>query len=185
MVFGIENPFAKKTEPGQKVEKKSPEELRFDALRQDASSRPLGSAEDTTSEAKSHPDELGISAKSMYEVYSNTGDVEKVAMLRLQETRIALDMLASASRVQESHGDLNDAWSCDKQKQTETVKPILSVLGITLPETLEETRSLMNKIVSFENWSKLSEYFKKRQAEEAEEYARQHEPGMLEEGRDE
>jgi len=94
-------------------------------------------------------------------VYSNSGDPEKVAMLRLWEAKGNIDMIASAMVSQESHGDLTAEWAADKQEQTEKVKPILDVLGISLPETLEEARTLLGTIVNFENWAKLSEHYKK------------------------
>lgn len=123
---------------------KSPEELRFEALVKDAGGRGL---EGNYAWVRTEEDAKMENEDSMRVAYEKSGDAEKLSMLELQEIRHDVNMLAAAFLVKR------------KEYMDECIlktEPMLSKLDIEMPKTFEEANKLGKKIVTFENWQKLT-----------------------------
>ena len=157
-----------------KEKMKSPEELKFEELVADASSRSL---EGNYIFVETEEDEKAVHEKSMRGAYLESGDPEKMAMFRLQEAKInlgslamSLDTLANWDERQKEKELIERAavfvkgwkkgWEKGKTERIRELEPVLTELGLTMPQTAEEARALKNQIVSLENLQKLAGKYK-------------------------
>lgn len=157
---------------GEKV--KSQEESRFEELVADARNRSL---EGNYTFVETEEDEKAVHQESMRGAYLESGDPEKMAMFRLQEVKInlgslamSLDTLTNWDERQKEKGVLGRAavfvkgwkkrWEKGRSKRIAELEPTLSELGLTMPQTAEEARTLKRQIVSSENLQKLATRYK-------------------------
>lgn len=160
---------------GQQEKVKSPEELRFDALVEDARYRTL---EGNYVFVETEEDADGVHKESMLGAYLESGDPEKMAMYKLQELKIELEKLRSSlmtlarydkKREDPQYSDRDEVVRRDfekiRDKDTERIASILSELGLELsiPQTIEEARALEGSVVSFENLQKIANKYKTQQ----------------------
>lgn len=153
---------------------KSPEELKFEKLVADARNRSL---EGNYAFVETEEDEKAVHQECMRGAYLESGDPEKMAMFRLQEAKLnlgalamSLDTLTDWDERQKDKGLLERAADLVKgfkkvQEKFKTeciakLEPILSELGLTIPQTAEEARTLKSQIVSLENLQKLATKYK-------------------------
>ena len=149
---------------------KSPEALRFIELKKDAVGRSL---EGDYTWAETAEDEHAIHRKSMRGAYWESGDQEKMAMFELQTAKFLLGKLATSleilanwdaqqkeksflERARASVKGWKEGWEKIIDKSTAELGPVLSALGISVPRTAEETRTLKMNIMSSENLQKLA-----------------------------
>lgn len=153
-----------------KEQKKSPEELRFEELARDARGRAL---EGNYAFVETKEDDELIHQESLRGAYWESGDPEKMAMFVLQEAKLNLGGLVGILRIlekwdekQSKTGGLNQAenWKEEtnenRNKLVERLSPVLSELGIAVPQTMNEARALLDKIISLENFKILEEKYK-------------------------
>jgi len=160
-----------------KEQVKSPEELRFEQLTEDARHRGL---EGDYTFALTAEDEQEIHKETMLGAYWESGDPEKMAMFKLQEASanlsllaLSLDTLAHWNERRQEEGYIERAkvfikgwkkgWEEARDKMIAELQPVLSELGLAIPQTAEDARVLKNNIVSFENLQKLAEKYKAEQ----------------------
>jgi hypothetical protein len=160
---------------GQKIETKSPEEIKFEELVKDAKSRPL---KGNYAFVETAEDERRIHQESMEGAYWESGDPEKMAIFKLQEAKInlvnlslILEKLEKWDGQQKEKGFLDRAvafakkwkkgWEDGRDKNISELQTLFPELGLTVPRTAEEARTLKLKINNFENFKKLTEKYKK------------------------
>ena len=163
------------TEMGQQEKVKSPEELRFDALVEDARGRSL---EGNYAGADTDKDEQEVHQESMLGAYLESGDPEKMAMYKLQELKIELSKLESSlmtlARWDKKREDPNysdraegniKAFEKVRDGDIARLELMLSELGLELsiPQTVEEARALKGNVVNFENLQKIANKYKAQQ----------------------
>ena len=170
--------MSKKFEGGgfdsSKEKVKSPEELKFEELVADSRTRSL---EGNYAFVETPEDEREVHQESMRGAYWESGDPEKMAMFKLQEARVnlgllamSLDTLANWDERQKEKGYLERAkifvkeqkkgWKESRDKHIKELEPILSELGLAIPQTAEEARALKISVISLENLQKLVKKYK-------------------------
>ncbi len=160
---------------GQQEKVKSPEELRFDALVEDARGRSL---EGNYAGADTDKDEQEVHQESMLGAYLESGDPEKMAMYKLQELKIELSKLESSlmtlvrwdkKREDPNYSDRAEVTIKEYEKVRDRdiakLELMLSELGLELsiPQTVEEARALKGNVVNFENLQKIANKYKTQQ----------------------
>lgn len=157
-----------------KEQAKSPEELRFEKLAEDARHRPL---EGNYAFVETEEDEQEVHKRSMRGAYWESDDPEKMAMFTLVGVRndleilaISLKTLAKWDETQKRKSYIEQAmvvakgwkkrWERDKDERIAKLQPILSELGLSVPQTAEDAKALKAGIISFKNSQKLAEKYK-------------------------
>jgi len=158
-------------------QKKSPEEIRFDELVRGAQGKSL---EGNYAFAETKEEETLVHRESLRGAYWESGDPEKMAMFVLQEAKLNLDGLAGILRILERQDegqgktsimdqakDQTEKWKEEteeaKNKLVVSLSPVLSEIGIAVPQTRNEATALRGKIISLENLKKLEEKYKTKQ----------------------
>lgn len=154
---------------------KSPEELRFERLSEDARDRSI----EGNYPYDGAPEELEeIYQNSLRGGYWDSGDPEKMAVFKLEEIKSKINLLIvplyiletwDEHKQKESYleqaknfviGAKKNFWEKKKEDRIAELQPILSEIGVSVPQTVEEVKDLRNSIISFENFRKLIEKYK-------------------------
>lgn len=159
--------------PQEKTE--STEKSKFEELATDAKERSL---EGSYTGAVTEEDEKKIHQESMRGAYLESDNPEKIAMFKLREAKDALDSLAMVlntlekwdgrqKKLEEMGQSLDGReekkkkWEEARDERITKLNPILSELGLAIPQTAEEAKTLDKNIVNSGNWQKLVEKYKK------------------------